>query len=184
MRQKEGNADVDTRFQGTNLCKVDGKGRVSLPAKFRRVLQAGDTQCGPSDPPRLYVAYGDSRNDFVECLSGDAYDALDLKIQSMPDGEADREVLELLYYSYCDPVQVDDTGRFVLPGPARDKLDLDGEAVFQGKGTKFHILKPEDGDAAKDRLASMLAKLSEGKEFFNPVSLANKKPVSVSEDAE
>lgn len=175
---------MDTRFQGTNPVKVDGKGRVSLPAKFRRVLQAGDAKCGPSDTPRLYIAYGDPRNNFVECLSGDAFDALDAKIQAMPDGEADRELLEILYYSLCDPAQVDEAGRFVLPSPARDKLNLDGEAVFQGKGTKFHILKPADGEATKDRLEAMLNKFGEGKEFFNPVSLANKKPVSVSDDAE
>lgn len=164
---------MDTRFQGTNVCKVDGKGRVSLPAKFRRALQAEDAACSPGDAPRLYVAYGNPMNDFVECLSGNAYDALDLRIQSMPEGEAEREVLEILFYSLCDEVQVDDTGRFVLPGPAREKLDLSGEAVFQGKGTKFHILKPADSEASKDKLAAMLEKLSAGKEFFNPVSLAN-----------
>ncbi|QXT41249.1 cell division/cell wall cluster transcriptional repressor MraZ [Gymnodinialimonas ceratoperidinii] len=164
---------MDTRFQGTNVCKVDGKGRVSLPAKFRRTLQAQDAACAPGDAARLYIAYGNPMTDYVECLSGDAYDDLDQRIQSMPEGEEEREVLEILYYSLCDEVQVDDNGRFVLPGSARDKLALDGEAVFQGKGTKFHILKPADSEASKDKLAAMLAKLSEGKEFFNPVSLAN-----------
>lgn len=176
---------MDARFQGTNVCKVDGKGRVSLPAKFRRALQAADASCAPGDAPRLYIAYGNPMNEFVECLSGDAYDDLDQRIQAMPEGEEEREVLEILFYSLCDEVQVDDTGRFVLPGPAREKLDLDGEAVFQGKGTKFHILKPADSEAAKDKLSAMLAKLSEGKEFFNPVSLANApKSVPVSDDAE
>lgn len=164
---------MDTRFQGTNVCKVDGKGRVSLPAKFRRTLQAEDASCGPGDAARLYIAYGNPLTEFVECLSGNAYDDLDQRIQNMPEGEEEREVLEILYYSLCDNVQVDDTGRFVLPAAAREKLALDGEAVFQGKGTKFHILKPADGEASKDKLALMLAKLSAGKEFFNPVSLAN-----------
>jgi MraZ protein len=69
---------------------------------------------------------------------------------------------------------VDDTGRFVLPTAARDKLGLDGEALFQGKGRKFHILKPADGAAADGRILKMLEKFGEGKEFFNPVSLANR----------
>lgn len=174
---------MDTRFQGTNSCKVDGKGRMALPAKFRRALQATDARCGPGESPRLYIAYGNSRVDYLECLSGDAYDTLDAKIQAMPDGEAEREILELLYYSACDEVQVDDTGRFVLPGPAREKLKLDDEAVFQGKGTKFHILKPEHSAASAERLDALLARFAEGKEFFNPVSLANK-PVPVSADAD
>jgi hypothetical protein len=62
---------VDSRFQGESLNKVDGKGRISLPAKFRRALQSGDSRCGPGDPARLYIAYGNPTTDFVECLSGD-----------------------------------------------------------------------------------------------------------------
>lgn len=176
---------MDTRFQGTNVCKIDGKGRVSLPAKFRRALQAADAKCGPGDAPRLYVAYGNSLVDYVECLSGDAFDALSARIEAMPDGEEERETLEDLYFSLCEDVQVDDTGRFVLPGPARDKLDLDGEAVFQGKGTMFRILKPAASEDAKDRLAARLQRLSAGKEYFNPISLANPpKPSQVPENAE
>jgi MraZ protein len=64
---------------------------------------------------------------------------------------------------------------FVLPPAAREKLGLDGEALFQGKGRKFHILKPDDGAAADDRVLKMLEKFGEGKEFFNPISLANKR---------
>ncbi len=174
---------MDARFTGTSTVKVDGKGRVSLPAKFRRALQAADSACGPGDAPRLYIAYGNPAYDYVECLSGDAYDDLDARIQAMPEGEAEREVLEILFYSLCDEIVVDDAGRFVLPGAAREKLALDGEAVFQGKGTKFHILKPADSEASKDKLAAMLSKLGEGKEFFNPVSLANPpKPAPVNDD--
>jgi MraZ protein len=166
---------VESRFQGESLNKVDGKGRISLPAKFRRALQAGDSRCGPGDPARLYIAYGNPTTDFVECLSGDYFDDLVSRIEAMDDGESERELLEYLYFVKCDEVSVDETGRFVLPTAARDKLGLDGEALFQGKGRKFHILKPADGEAADDKILKMLEKFGEGKEFFNPVSLANRR---------
>ncbi len=166
---------MESRFQGESLNKVDGKGRISLPAKFRRALQAGDSRCGPGDPARLYIAYGNPTTDFVECLSGDYFDDLVARIEAMDDGESERELLEYLYFVKCDEVSVDETGRFVLPTAARDKLDLDGEALFQGKGRKFHILKPAHGEAADDKIMKMLEKFGEGKEFFNPVSLANRR---------
>ncbi len=166
---------MESRFQGESLNKIDGKGRISLPAKFRRALQAGDGRCGPGGTARLYIAYGNPKTDFVECLSGDYYDDLVARIEAMDDGESERELLEYLYFVKCDEVGVDDTGRFVLPTAAREKLELDGEALFQGKGRKFHILKPEDGQAADDKILKMLEKFGEGKEFFNPVSLANKR---------
>ncbi|MGP1359035.1 division/cell wall cluster transcriptional repressor MraZ [Roseicyclus sp.] len=172
---------MESRFQGESLNKLDGKGRISLPAKFRRALQAGDSRCGPGGAARLYIAYGNPTTDFVECLSGDYYDDLVARIEAMDDGEEERELLEYLYFVKCDEVGVDDTGRFVLPPAARDKLDLDGEALFQGKGQKFHILKPADGEAADARALKMLEKLSGGKEFFNPVSLANRKRAALAD---
>jgi MraZ protein len=184
MRRKDGargqgqnkrRKPVDSRFQGESLNKVDGKGRISLPAKFRRALQSGDSRCGPGDAARLYIAYGNPTTDFVECLSGDYYDDLVRRIEEMDDGESARELLEYLYFVKCDEVGVDDTGRFVLPPAAREKLGLDGEALFQGKGQKFHILKPDDGAAADDRALKLLEKFGDGKEFFNPISLANKR---------
>ncbi|MDG4647701.1 cell division/cell wall cluster transcriptional repressor MraZ [Roseibacterium sp. SDUM158017] len=166
---------MESRFQGESLNKVDGKGRISLPAKFRRALQAGDSRSGPGGAARLYIAYGNPTTDFVECLSGDYYDDLVARIEAMDDGESERELLEYLYFVKCDEVSVDETGRFVLPTAARDKLALDGDALFQGKGRKFHILKPADGQAADDKIMKMLEKFGEGKEFFNPVSLANRR---------
>ena len=175
---------MDSRFQGESLNKVDGKGRISLPAKFRRALQAGDSRSGPAGAARLYIAYGNPQSDFVECLSGDYYDDLVARIEAMDDGESARELLEYLYFVKCDEVGVDDTGRFVLPTAARERLDLDGEALFQGKGRKFHILKPADGAAADDKVRKLLEKFGEGKEFFNPVSLANKPRGATPADAE
>jgi MraZ protein len=174
---------VDSRFLGESLNKVDGKGRISLPAKFRRALQGSDSRSGPGGTARLYIAYGNPQTDFVECLSGDYYDAFTAKIEAMDDGEEERDLLEYFYVTKCDEVAVDETGRFVLPTAARDKLGLDGEALFQGKGRKFHILKPEDGAAADERARKLLEKFSEGKEFFNPISLANKRKVVASDAA-
>ena len=168
---------MDSRFLGESLNKVDGKGRISLPAKFRRALQASDSRAGPGGAARLYIAYGNPAANYVECLSGDYYDAFTAKIEALDDGEEERELLEYFYVVKCDEVAVDETGRFVLPTAARDKLGLDGEALFQGKGQKFHILRPEDGAAADERARKLLEKFSEGKEFFNPISLANKRRV-------
>jgi hypothetical protein len=81
-RDRQRRKPVDSRFQGESLNKVDGKGRISLPAKFRRALQSGDSRCNPGDPARLYIAYGNPTTDFVECLSGDYYDDLVGRIET------------------------------------------------------------------------------------------------------
>ncbi|MEM9319203.1 MAG: cell division/cell wall cluster transcriptional repressor MraZ [Pseudomonadota bacterium] len=162
---------MERRFQGESLNKVDGKGRVSIPVKFRRVLQNSDNKMAPGGAPRLYIAYGNPRHAHVECLSGNAYDEVDAMIQSVQRGDPARTLLEHLYYAKCEETTVDDNGRFVLPAPAREKIGLSDEALFQGKGDKFHILHPNDGAAAEEGIEAMMAALEQGNDFFDPLSL-------------
>ncbi|MEM9756013.1 MAG: cell division/cell wall cluster transcriptional repressor MraZ, partial [Pseudomonadota bacterium] len=150
---------MEQRFQGESLNKVDGKGRVSIPVRFRRVLQNTDRKMPPSGAPRLYIAYGNPRDRFIECLSGNAFDEIDNMIQSAQRGDPARKLLEHLYYAKCEETTVDDAGRFVLPAPAREKIGLGGEALFQGKGDKFHILDPQDGAAAEEDVEALMAAL-------------------------
>ena len=165
---------MERRFQGESRNKVDGKGRVSIPVKFRRVLQNSDSQYGPGGASRLYIAYGDPTKNFLECLSGDAYDEIDAMIQAEGRGTALRTLLEDLYYSKCDETTVDDTGRLVLPPAAREKINLGPEALFQGKGDKFHILNADQGAAAAENIEKLMAELGGGREFFDPLSLAGR----------
>ena len=167
---------VEQRFQGESLNKVDGKGRVAIPVKFRRVLQNSDAQMPPGGSPRLYIAYGNPRDNFVECLSGDAFDHVDALIQAERRGTPARKVLEHLYYSKCEETTVDDAGRLVLPPLARAKIALEGEALFRGRGDKFHILNPSDGAAAEEDLEAMMAALGEGDDFFDPLALVGQYP--------
>jgi len=164
---------VEHRFQGESLNKVDGKGRVSIPVKFRRVLQNSDSQYTPGGAPRLYVAFGDPKKNYVECLSGNAFDEIDAMIDSVQLGTPLRAALEHLYYTKCEATTVDDTGRLVLPAGAREKIDLGSEALFQGKGDKFHILHPDTGKDAGDNIEALLASLGDG-DFFDPLSLVGK----------
>ena len=163
---------MERRFQGESLNKMDGKGRVSIPVKFRRVLQNSDQKSATAGAaPRLYIAYGDKSKNFLECLSGDAFDQIDGMIRRTPLGTPVRKALEYLYYRKCDETTVDDTGRLVLPPAAREKLGLADEALFQGMGDKFHILNPVDAAAADEDMDALLAALGQGNDFFDPLSL-------------
>ena len=57
--------DVARRFRGEGLQKVDAKGRVSIPALFRRVIEACDPNWCDGLPPELVIVYGDSRRNFL-----------------------------------------------------------------------------------------------------------------------
>ena len=130
-------------FRGEGVQKVDTKGRVSIPAHFRRVLEAGDPSWSDGKAPEFVVVYGDHRRSFLECFTIDAANEVDQTIKAMKRGSPKRRAMERVFNGQSLPLTVDETGRIVLPAKLRQKIGLDGEAYFIAMGDTFQIWKPE-----------------------------------------
>lgn len=134
-------------FRGEFNLKVDAKGRVSIPASFRRVLEAGDPDWREGQRPKFIIMYGDHRRKFLECFSMEAINEVDEQILALPRGSEERRVLERMTSGQSHQAEVDEDGRIVLPPKAREKIALDGEAVFVASSDTFQIWKPETYEA-------------------------------------
>jgi MraZ protein len=134
---------VSRNFRGESRHKVDNKGRVSIPASFRRVLEAEDPNWKSGDLPEMVIVYGDKRRNYLECYTINAISEVEQKISKMPRGSMQRRALERLISGQSQYTTIDDTGRLVLPAFLREKIDLDGEAYFIASGDTFQIWKPE-----------------------------------------
>jgi MraZ protein len=139
---------VARRFRGESDHKVDGKGRVSIPASFRRVIEACDPDWRDDVPPRLIIVYGDDKRTFLEGFTIEAMDEVDEKIARHPRGSAKRKAMERLYNAQSIETVVDDTGRIVLPAKLRDKIGLSAMAKFVASGDTFEIWEPDAYDAS------------------------------------
>ena len=131
------------RFRGESVHKVDQKGRVSVPAPFRRVLEEGDPDWAPGQNPNLVLIYGMPGNN---CLEGDSIEGanrLDEKISRMPTFSPARRALERLLNTQSTYAQVDENGRIVLPPRLRETFGLEGDALFAGMGEHFQIWSPD-----------------------------------------
>ncbi len=135
------------RFRGESDHKVDGKGRVSIPASFRRVIESGDPDWAEGALPRLIIVYGGRTRDYLEGFTVAAMDEVDEKISKHPRGSAKRKAMERLYSAQSIEAVVDETGRIVLPAKLRDKIALNGLARFVSAGDTFEIWRPETYDA-------------------------------------
>ena len=131
------------RFRGEFDQKVDAKGRVSIPASFRRVLEAGDPQYTQGLKPELVIVYGDHRRKYLECYTMQAIAEVDDKIDALPRGSMERKMLQRLFHGQSFPTSVDETGRIVMPAKLRNKIDLEDAAFFIAAGDTFQIWKPE-----------------------------------------
>jgi len=155
-------------FRGESLHKVDGKGRVSIPALFRRVIEASDPNWTDGLNPELIIVYGDHRRRYLECYTIEAMQEVDDKINALPRGSMER-MLQRMFHGQSFPTSVDETGRLVLPAKLRKKIELDDEAFFIAAGDTFQIWKPETYDA--DELSKTENWLEEFPEDFDPLIL-------------
>lgn len=138
-------------FRGEFYQKVDSKARVSIPAAFRRILEAEDTTTEAR--PRVYMVYGGKNRSFVECYSKAGADALAARIEAMELGSIDRDRAERDLISRSVMVEIEPDGRIVLPAKVRAKIGygsedlIGGETAFAGFTNRFKLFRREVYDA-------------------------------------
>ncbi|OUS22137.1 transcriptional regulator MraZ [Litorivita pollutaquae] len=154
-------------FRGESQHKVDGKGRVSIPASFRRVLEASDPNWTDGLNPEMVIVYGDHRRKFLEVYTIEAMDEVDAKITALKRGSRERKLLQNLFQAQAITTNVDETGRLVIPAKLRAKIGLDGEAMFVAAGDTFQIWNPETYE--QEELAETEAFLDELPDDFDPL---------------
>jgi MraZ protein len=158
-------------FIGEHTFKVDGKGRVSIPADFRRELEEGDPLASQTGRPRMVIVYGHDAQKQLQVYTYNDYRALAAEIAQMPRGSKQRKIMQSLILNKARPTDVDSDGRLVLPQALRDKIGLEGTAYFGGMGETFEIWKPEVFEANTASVTDTW--LEEQGEDFDPLSLLN-----------
>lgn len=156
------------RFRGESVHKVDAKGRVSIPASFRRVLEEGDPDYAEGLTPNLVIVYGGEKQNYLEAYTQEAINEVDQKISRLPRGSKQRRALEHIFNGQSLPTQTDDTGRLVLPAKLREKVGIGVEAYFKAAGDTFQIWAP---DAYETKNADIEAWLDAQGDDFDPLTL-------------
>ncbi len=132
-------------FSSSATNKVDGKGRVSIPAPFRKVLQGEGSQILFLMPelrgaPTI-VGFGERH---FENLANSL-------IRMNPFGE-EYDALADAVAGQARQLPLDETGRIVLPKDLRELAGIGDEAFFVGKVNMFQIWNPETYAAARPAL--------------------------------
>lgn len=117
-------------FIGTHRHTLDDKGRVSVPAQFRRQLNAED----------LYLNVG-----MEGCLvlyPSQKWHELQEKLLSLPRGRQTRYLLRSLAQN-LKAVNIDSQGRISIPAELAEKAGITGEIMFLGKFDTMELWQPE-----------------------------------------
>ncbi|NPD31456.1 division/cell wall cluster transcriptional repressor MraZ [Eggerthellaceae bacterium zg-1084] len=130
-------------LNGEYRFKVDSKGRMSLPAKFRKALSNDLVVTLSPDSECVYVFETPSFNRWVTQLFEDRFGGY-----SASNREHSR--LRTALKARAFDVQVDGAGRIMLPADQRDAVSIDKEVVIVGNTGYFEVW-----DAARyDAMAS------------------------------
>lgn len=162
------------RFRGESHQKLDTKGRVSIPALFRRVIEQADPDWSEGKRANLVIVYGTEKQKRFNVYTIEAIDEIDRRIDRMKKGSPERKYLERIYHGHSLPTQLDDDGRVLLPQKLREKLGLTSSAFFIAAGDHFQIWKPETFEA--EELARTDEWLAEQDPDFDPDSLLPELP--------
>ncbi|MEM8771609.1 MAG: division/cell wall cluster transcriptional repressor MraZ [Pseudomonadota bacterium] len=133
---------AETLFLGSYINKVDGKGRLALPVRFRRVLEleeAGTIYVVPS-PDELCLDAGGPA--FIEALMA--------SIAALPPYSKERRILQRNIAARTYSLSIDGDGRVVLPAHLKGHAELDGEAELAGQGDYFQIWNPANLNVIRD----------------------------------
>ena len=117
-------------FLGQFQHALDEKGRLTVPARFRELLDGG-----------AFVTQGLDQCLVVMTSASFARTLSDLSAMNMADPNA--RLLRRVILSNAYPIEVDKAGRVLMPQQLREFAGLDGEAIVAGQGDYFEVWSPK-----------------------------------------
>ena len=162
------------RFRGEAENKVDSKGRVSIPASFRRILEDGDPDWTTGINPNFVIVYGRRSRKCLEGYSIKSIEIVDNLVSNLPRYSKEREIIERLINSQSIYVQLDENGRIIIPLKLRELVNIENTAVFVGMGEKFQIWNPKNYVNDMKIIDKNLSENNLEEELYGLLDLGNK----------
>ncbi|MCC6956114.1 MAG: division/cell wall cluster transcriptional repressor MraZ [Anaerolineales bacterium] len=127
-------------FLGQFYHNIDDKGRLTVPVRYREDLV----------PYGAYVMQGFERNLVV--LPSERYIELSQRVNQMSMTDSTARLLRRLVFSTANRVELDKTGRILLPQFLREFAGLVSGTVIVGMGSYFEIWTPDSWNVQNDEL--------------------------------
>ncbi len=138
-------------FLGEFQYKIDDKGRVPIPPRYRKELVDG-----------LVVMPGPEK-----CLSAftpDEWSKQTDRINASSVAPSKRRRLERALYGLAFDLSLDGQGRIALPQQLRDYADIENEAVVVGANTTLELWDKDLWEAEKEASQQQVWQIIEGLE--------------------
>lgn len=123
-------------FLSKYINNLDKKGRVSIPAGYRSILE--------EQAFKGVIAYPSFRNKCVEACSIKRLEELSQIIQTLDPYSEERDAFETIILGEAVQLTLDSEGRVVLPKALVEHANITEQVCFVGKGLIFEMWCPQN----------------------------------------
>jgi MraZ protein len=118
-------------FQGETAITIDDKGRLAIPTAFRElVAKAGN---------RLVVTYNPYETGCLWLYPEAEWETVRDQVNALPNAKRVHRNLQLKLVGAATPVELDSSGRVLVPASHRNAAGIEKKAVLLGMGSKFEL---------------------------------------------
>jgi len=120
-------------FRGVTQLALDAKGRLAIPGKHRAALTGSAenterTLIVTADPSRCLLVYPRA-----------TWEPLQARLMGLSSFNVEIRGLQRLLVGHADEVEMDGTGRILVPPALRQYAGLEHHVVLVGQGNKFEL---------------------------------------------
>lgn len=137
-------------FHGVQSINMDAKGRMAMPTRLREPLQE-------HSDGRIVVTI-DTQSTCLVIYPRPEWELIAAKIEALPDLQPVTRRFKRLKLGYASDIELDGSGRALLPAPLREYARLEKKLMLAGLGNKLELWSEdlwqgECDQALKDSLA-------------------------------
>ena len=120
-----------SKFRGATAINLDAKGRLSIPTKYRTVMQ--DAYHGQM------VVTVDLHESCLLLYPAVIFEEIAEELDKLPSLNPKARQIQRLLIGYACDLEMDAQGRVLLPGILREHASIEKKLMLVGQGKKFEI---------------------------------------------
>ena len=128
-------------LRGVNEINIDAKGRVAIPTRYRQIL-------ADSCEGKLVVTVDEDYCLLVYPLN--EWEIIERKLVKLPSFNKQARRLQRLLVGHATDVELDGSGRLLIPPLLRDFAQIDKRLVLIGQGNKFELWNADRWEQSRE----------------------------------
>jgi MraZ protein len=129
-------------FRGVNQVNLDSKGRIAIPTRYREELR--------SDADSHMIVTVNITDRCLWLYTLPEWERIEADVTALPSFDKRAAKLKRFFIGQATDVDIDASGRLLLPPPLREFAQLKKHIVLAGQGNKFEIWDEANWTAQRD----------------------------------